>query len=162
MTEHDDLPVEGSEQPDPLIDELRGLFGGVPEHVERGARAVYTWRTIDEELAELPVVSRDSLDRADELVGVRARGVRRRLSLEWSALAIEFEVAESAGERRLIGQLDPPTAAELQLEHAGGGTEGRSDELGHFELAAPRRGPARLRCTPAGSSRSYRSEWILL
>jgi hypothetical protein len=162
VTERDDFPVEGGERPDPLVEELRALFGGVPEHVERGASAVYTWRTIDEELAELPVASRDSLDRADELVGVRARGVRRRLSLEWSALAIEFEITESAGERRLIGQLDPPAAAELQLEHAGGASEARSDELGHFELPAPRRGPARLRCTPAGSRRSYRSEWILL
>jgi hypothetical protein len=162
VTDRDDFPVEGGERPDPLVDELRALFGGVPEHVERGARAVYAWRTIDEELAELPVVSSDSLDRTDDLVGVRARGVRRRLSLEWSALAIEFEVVESAGERRLIGQLDPPTAAELQLEFRGGGIDGRSDELGHFELAAPRRGPARLRCTPTGSSRSYRSEWILL
>jgi hypothetical protein len=162
VTERDDLPVEGTEDVDPLVDELRALFGGVPERVERGARAVYTWRTIDEELAELPAVSRDSLDRAAELAGVRTHGVRRRLSLEWSALAIEFEVVESAGERRLIGQIDPPTVADLQLEHAGGGTEGRSDDLGHFELAAPPRGPARLRCTPAGSSRGYRSEWILL
>jgi hypothetical protein len=162
MIDRDDRPVEGTEPPDPLIDELRGLFGGVPERVERGARAVYTWRTIDEELAELPVVSRDSLERADEPAGVRARGGRRRLSLEWSDVAVEFEVVEIAGERRLVGQLDPPTAAAAQLEQARGGTAGEADELGHFELAAPARGPVRLRCTPAGSSRAYRSEWILL
>jgi hypothetical protein len=162
MSDRDDRPVEGSERPDPLIDELRALFGGVPERVQRGSRAVYTWRTVDEELAELPVVSHDSLERTDDPSAVRARGTRRRLSLEWSDIAVEFEVVDSAGERRVIGQLDPPTAADLQLEHAGGGIAGRADELGHFELAAPPRGPARLRCTPAGSPRGYRSEWILL
>ncbi|MET0326995.1 MAG: hypothetical protein ABW219_17400, partial [Ilumatobacteraceae bacterium] len=43
----------------------------VPDHVLAGARAAWTWRTIDEELAELV------FDSAAELTGVRSEDTAR-------------------------------------------------------------------------------------
>ena len=62
-------------------DELLELVGRalraaepVPDHVIAGARAAWTWRTIDEELAELV------FDSAAELTGVRSEDTARQLT----------------------------------------------------------------------------------
>ena len=62
-------------------DELLALVGRalraaepVPDHVIAGARAAWTWRTIDQELAELV------FDSAFELTGVRSEDTARQLT----------------------------------------------------------------------------------
>ena len=65
----------------PTDDELLELVGRalriaepVPDRVIAGARAAWTWRTIDEELAELV------FDSAVELTGVRSEDTARQLT----------------------------------------------------------------------------------
>jgi hypothetical protein len=119
----------------------------VPVDLVDAARATLTWRTVDEELAELTF---DSL--VDGLVGVRAASTAttpRQLSFEAGAAAVEVEVADG----RLVGQLVPPGPAGVELHHATGSTTTRADDLGRFSfdvrvLAVPgggTPGPWRLR-----------------
>ena len=71
---------------DALMDELRAVLAPdpVPAAVLAAARATFTWRSVDEELAQL---LSDSADLA--LTGVRGAG-DRRLSFEAPQLVIEF------------------------------------------------------------------------
>ena len=57
----------------------------VPEHVVEAARASFTWRTIDAELAELVYDSA-----GEELVGVRSAEATRQVTFR--APGIEIEV----------------------------------------------------------------------
>src|SRR5258705_49296 len=73
--------------------ELRAIFGHmdpVPQLLSDGARAAFTWRTVDAELAEL---MRDSAE-AEEEAGSLVRGGHgpRQLSFESPRLGIELEV----------------------------------------------------------------------
>src|SRR3954463_7061718 len=102
-----------------LENRLRGILSQVdpvPPGLNEAARGSLTWRTVDEELAEL---MRDS---ADESAGVlvRSGGGPRQLSFESPRLEIELEVmATGPRERRLEGQLLPPGSAMVTLERPG-------------------------------------------
>jgi hypothetical protein len=130
--------------------ELRQLFTRVepvPERLQEAARAAFTWRTIDAELAELMA------DSAEEDVGALAlRGAAgpRRLSFESPAVAIEAEVTVTGpAQRRLVGQILPPGPASVSLEQAGEQHTADADELGRFAFERLERGPARLRAVLA-------------
>src|SRR3954454_6431033 len=90
--------------------ELRAIFNQVdpvPLLLEDAARGAFTWRTVDDELAEL---MRDS---ADEEAGalVRSGTGPRQLSFESPRLGIELEVVSTGPrERRVQGQLLPPAS----------------------------------------------------
>ena len=115
----------------------------VPQLVDDGARAAFSWRTIDADLAEL---MRDSADELAE-AGVRGPGGARQLSFESSALGIELEVVETGPRvRRVEGQLLPPTAATVALERPDGepAVSVQADELGRFVLDGLRAGVVRL------------------
>ena len=134
--------------------ELRALFGHmdpVPQLLEDGARAAFTWRTVDEELAEL---MRDSAEQEDE-AGMLVRGGRgpRQLSFESPRLGIELEVtATGPRERRLEGQLLPPAAAMVTVERPGeDGLTVQADELGRFVLDGLRAGVVRLHIALRGT-----------
>ena len=58
----------------------------VPDRVLDGARAAWTWRTIDEELAELV------FDSAAELTGVRSEDTARQLTFRAPGMEIEVMV----------------------------------------------------------------------
>jgi hypothetical protein len=126
--------------------ELRAVFAHldpVPELVQDAARAAFTWRTVDAELAELV---RDS---AEEDAGVVVRsggGGQRHLSFESPRLGIELEVtATGPRSRRLVGQLLPPASATVTVERPGeDGLSVQSDELGRFSLDGLRAGAMRL------------------
>ena len=67
----------------PTDDQLLDLVGRalrtaepVPDRVVAGARAAWTWRTIDQELAELV------FDSAVELTGVRSEDTARQLTFQ--------------------------------------------------------------------------------
>ena len=150
-----------------LIDELRSLFSRLdpvkPATIEQ-ARAAYTWRTVDAELAEL---SFDSLvDR--ELVGaVRDDGTAtlgpRMLGfgavVEGDDVAIELEISPGPGAPVLIGQLLPAIAGAVELQRSDGRTSiVNADELGRFRVEPVPAGPLRLRMRHAG--RLVQTTWL--
>jgi hypothetical protein len=121
---------------DDLLAELGPLlarFAGPPPEAVDAAKGLFTWRTIDAELAAL---EHDSL--VDGVAaGVRAVGQPRILTFETEAMTVEVEVDETPGARRLIGQLTPPGRARLELRTPGEPVRGEADEFGRFVLALP-------------------------
>ena len=126
---------------DALMDELRAVLAPdpVPAGVLAAARATFTWRSIDEELAEL---LSDSADLA--LSGVRGTG-DRRLSFEAPQLVVEFVLVPGPRGSRLEGQLAPAGPARIEVRHGDAVTEIDADEQGRFVLDGVRRGPLALR-----------------
>jgi hypothetical protein len=128
--------------------ELRALFSQidpVPPRLDDAARGAFTWRTVDDELAEL---MRDSAEAADEEAEMLVRGGRgpRQLSFESPRLGIELEVtATGERSRRLEGQLLPPASATVTIERPGeDGVSVQADELGRFVLDGLKAGVVRL------------------
>lgn len=142
-----------------LADVLRPATQPPPEVLE-ASRQLFTWRTVDAELAALAYDS--LLDDAGAAL-VRSAGQPRILSFEAGSITIEVEVDETPGARRLLGQLVPAAAAELQLVLvAGEPVPGRADDLGRFVLPLPAV-PSRmsLQCVVAGGG-VVRSAWLVL
>jgi len=134
--------------------QLRAIFGHmdpVPQLLEDAARAAYTWRTVDVELAEL---MRDSAEQQEE-AGLLVRGAHgpRQLSFESPRLAIELEVTETGPrERRLEGQLLPPAEATVTIERPGeDGVTVQADDLGRFVLDGLRAGLVRVHVALRGA-----------
>jgi len=157
----DDQQMDERDEGELLLVELRRLINRadpVPDRVAEGARAAYTWRTVDAELAEL---TRDSLVDEPDLHRVRGDGPRL-LSFESPRLSLELEVADLGGQgRRLVGQLVPPRAASVVVEHAGGRIETEADALGRFVVEGLRPGPARVRCQ-VDDGAQIETEWTQL
>jgi hypothetical protein len=114
----------------------------VPERLDDAARAAFTWRTVDAELADL---MRDS---AEEEAGalVRSGSGPRQLSFESPRLGIELEVvATGPRERRVEGQLLPPAPVTVTFERPGEDPVSvQADELGRFSLDGLKAGVMRL------------------
>jgi hypothetical protein len=133
--------------------ELRSLFGHVdpvPQLLSDGARAAFTWRTVDAELAEL---MRDSAEASEEEAGALVRGGegRRQLSFESPRLGLEV-TATGPRERRLEGQLLPPATATVTVERPGeDGLSVQADELGRFVLDGLKAGVVRLHVALRGA-----------
>ena len=92
---------------DNLMELLRQTLAdvdGVPDDVVAAAKEVWTWRTIDAELAEL---AHDSLLDDAAMAGVRGTATLRALSFTAGSLFIEVEVSEDGDRRGLIGQVVP-------------------------------------------------------
>lgn len=126
---------------DDLVAELRAALtpDPVPVAVVDAVRASLTWRSVDEELAEL---LSDSADLA--LTGVRGTG-DRRLSFEAPQLVIEFVLVPGPRGSRLEGQLAPPGPARIEVRHGTELTEIEADDHGRFLLDGVRNGPLALR-----------------
>jgi hypothetical protein len=126
---------------DALLSELRTALAPdpVPAAVVAAARASFTWRSVDEELAEL---LSDSADLA--LTGVRGTG-DRRLAFEAPQLVIEFVLVPGPRGSRLEGQLAPPGPARIEVRHGGAVAEIEADDQGRFVLDGIRKGPLALR-----------------
>lgn len=168
MNDRDDLPVEGTEPPDPLVDRLRSLTSRVdpvPDHLQHGAEMLFAWRTIDRDLAELPVTSVDSLDSDREPAGIRAQGTERALRYGWRGdIEMELQVVEAPhGARRLVGQVSPPARADIVVVHGEATTRGAADELGAFDIGGlPAAWANVLWSFSDATERTYRTGWILL
>ncbi len=116
----------------------------VPGRHRRAARAAWSWRTVDTELALLMA----SFDSADEEAGaaVLVRGApmapTRVLAFGDGATSVHLEVADDT----LTGVLVPPRSGPLLVEAADGTRRTVDvDEQGFFRLAEPTRGPTRFR-----------------
>lgn len=155
--------MQGPDEADArLLDQLRLVVSRVdpvPADVEEAARATYTWRTIDAELAELAY---DSLLDDDRLVGVRG-DAPRTLTFEGPAFSVEVEVAEVGGFRRLLGQLVPPHPAEIEVRHPGGLIKVGADDIGRFAAAGVAPGLVSLRCRLDGvDGPPLETAWVTL
>jgi hypothetical protein len=142
-------------------DELLELIGRalrvadpVPEHVLEAARAASTWRTIDQELAELV------FDSATELAGVRGEETARQLTFRAPGVEIEVMLADETS-RRIVGQLVPPQMATVQLTGGDRVEEQATDRLGRFTFDGVPPGPVRLSVLADGE-RVVSTEWVLL
>jgi hypothetical protein len=133
---------------------------GVPPEVVAAAKAAFTWRTIDAELAALTF---DSLDER-ELAGVRSGGGPRALTFEAGGAVIEVEVGGLGATRRLEGQVVPSDVERLELQHVDT-PDGRVlpiDDLGRFHADGIRPGRLRLVCRflPAAGGATLLTEWV--
>ena len=143
-------------------DELVALLGRalraaepVPDHTVVGARAAWTWRTIDEELAELV------FDSASELTGVRSEDTARQLTFRSPAMEIEVMVVDEAS-RRIVGQLVPPGELTVRLAVGDQVLEEATDQLGRFTFTDIAPGPVRITVTDPGGTHLVTTEWVLL
>ena len=127
----------------------------VPERVLAGARAAFTWRTIDAELAELV------FDSAAELTGVRSEVVPRQVTFQAPGVEIEVMVIDN-GQRRIVGQLIPPSEVTVQLASGDSVAETQTDELGRFTFNDVLPGPVRLSVLGSSGEHLVHTEWILL
>jgi hypothetical protein len=153
-----------TDQPDALEAALRAALAShdpVPPEVVEAARAAFTWRTIDEELAEL---SFDSVSDA-ELAGVRGSGPRA-LTFEADDIVIDVEVREDGEERHVHGQVATPpgTAAAVEVQTPEASMPVTVDALGRFLAAAMHPGPVRLRCSfpDRPDRRAITTEWVVI
>jgi hypothetical protein len=145
---------------DQLIELLaRALDSGdpVPESVLEAAKASFTWRTIDAELASLVFDSA-----AEDLVGVRSVETTRQLTFSTPGVEIELVVL-SEDSRRLIGQLVPPQTAEIVLHSRDEERRVTSDSLGRFTLHDVPTGSVRLTCVLGGEDgATVQTEWTII
>jgi len=147
-----------SEQDVQLLSELSAALQGydaAPESVTDAAKAAFAWRTIDAELAAL---SYDSFLDDKELAGVRSGGEgARMLTFESADLTVEIEVEQG----RVLGQLVPAQAGEVQVRHSGGSVTVQADERGRFSCDGVPRGPFSLRCVTSTATPIV-TDWIVL
>jgi hypothetical protein len=145
---------------DALLAELRSVVGRVdpvPPGMVAAARAGFGWRTIDAELARL---THDSVVDTDRMALVRGVGAPELLTFEGPGLTVEVEtLATAAGGLRLLGQLVPAQAGQVEIRHAGGTTTVDADAMGRFAAEGVRTGPVSLRCR-AGAS-TCDTDWFL-
>lgn len=129
----------------------------VPGRVLEAAVNSYTWRTVESDLAELVF---DSL--ADNVAPVRGPEQARQLSYEATGLAIDVEVTGSGPERTIMGRLEPPQPASVEIRRGPDVTALDADEQGRFS-GTLRVGPFSLRCsTRADPDRPVVTDWITL
>lgn len=119
-----------------------------PPEILGAARAVFTWRTVDAELADLV---HDSAAGPPELAGMRAEEAElRTLSFEAPGLTIELGVSPGA----LLGQLVPAQPATVTLRHDDGTTlVVAADADGCFRIAPQPAGLFTLTCDTADGRR---------
>ncbi len=128
----------------------------VPDRVIEGARAAWTWRTIDQELAELV------FDSAAELTGVRSEDTARQLTFRAPGMEIEVMIVDEAS-RRVVGQLVPPGSFTVQLLSSDDLVrEETTDRLGRFSFDAVAPGPVRLAVIDPDGTPIVTTEWTLL
>jgi hypothetical protein len=148
-----------SHDDDAMERELRqaaDVLDPLPAHLAQMARAAFTWRTVDAELAELVF---DSLAET-EVATVRGADQPRVLTFRADELVIEVEVGAEDGGRRLVGRVSPAVPAEVEVHHGRGAVTVAVDELGRFAAAGLAPGPLRLRCTPPGATSAVVTDWI--
>ena len=130
-----------------------------PESLLAAARAAYSWRTPE---GQLVAASYDSL-LEEGLTSVRSIGGTRLLSFGDERLALDVEVATAGATRSLLGQVTPPTPAEVTIRH-GGAEEATvtTDSVGRFEIGELRPGPLSIRCTLPDTQESLHTDWVLV
>jgi hypothetical protein len=127
---------------DELCALLRGLFPQVPDEVLALGQGAFAWF---EPAAALAALTSETIATPS---GVRGEG-SRRLTFAGGRVSVEIEVCG----REIVGQLAPPSAAEVILRSPGGERGTRADETGSFALSGVPAGVVSLlfRLTDASS-----------
>jgi hypothetical protein len=143
---------------DQLLEVLRDALtsaSDMPPGLVEAGKAVYSWRTIDAELAALTY---DSAWEDDEVVLTRAAesATLRRLTFASETLSIELEL--TPGE--MLGQVSPPQGGTVRLV-AGSDDLGTTpvDELGFFVVRPVPRRPFQLICR-TDSGATVQTGWV--
>jgi len=162
MSDHNDHE-EADAADEALFAELKDMIerlDPLPPKLEVAARAAFSWRTIDAELAAL---THDTLLDDDRLAVVRSGDTPRLLTFDGEGLSAEVEATEVGRRRRLAGQLVPPQPCEVEVAHSGGELRVEVDEMGCFLVDDLLPGPVRLRCrTRAAGGRIFQTPWIVI
>jgi hypothetical protein len=150
--------VKGQSE-DRILSLLRKGLGeadSAPDDVIEFAKAAFSWRDIDAQLAEL------AYDSSEETtpVGVRSTATARMLSFEAGSWTIDIEY--SSVSQRLIGQIEPARQVEVELHLAGGTLVTQTDELGRFDFDGVLPGPVSLIFRTAGNLEVVKTEWTVL
>ncbi|MDI1463771.1 hypothetical protein QEZ54_22560 [Catellatospora sp. KI3] len=136
--------------------ELRGLasrMDPVPAHLLTLAREALSWRDTDAALAQLV--------KQVELAGVRGDAPPDLFTFTAGELTIEVEAAVTGATVALTGQLVPPQAARIRVDHGAGPTWVEADALGRFSATGVARGNVRLCCYPQGD-KPVQTSWTLI
>lgn len=153
--------MTGPSDDDLLLSELGELLvghAGPPREVVDAAVELFTWRSVDAELAALAFDS--LLDNGPALA--RAAAQPRIITFEAAGLTIEAEVDAGPAGRRLLGQLVPAQPAELELRTQGDPILGQADDHGRFVIALPAcRQRVSLRCR-LGDDTVVDAAWLSL
>ncbi len=141
-----------------LIEKLRrGLQESdpVPETVGEFAKALFTWRDIDAELAEM------AFDSADEETpsGVRSTAVVRMISFQAGQWLVDVEYDEAKG--HLTGRISPDTQGTVELHSSGAHFAVESDKAGHFSFEGVGRGPVSL-VIVFEKGQAVKTNWVIL
>ena len=158
------MDAGGRAPEDELLELLRGALredDPVPDEVVRAAKAAWTWRTIDAELAALTY---DSALDDEALAGVRGVATARSLSFGDGELLIEIELTDAGDDERLqlVGQIAPAVPATVAVERVDGraAVSTGTDDLGRFHADGVARGVVRLRVE--GSRGTLVTDWFAI
>lgn len=138
------------------LGEVLGQVDPVPADVAEFARAAFTWRDID---AELAAIEYDS-STEDALSGVRSTATARILSFEAGEWGVDVEYHEPT--QRLIGQISPGQQCVVELHFAGGAVDVESDDSGRFDFDDVLPGPVSLVVRTPGNLHVIKTEWTVL
>jgi hypothetical protein len=153
--------VEDDAQDMRLEEELRNIarrFDPVPASVTRAALDSFAWRTVDAELARLVFDSR-----VDEPALLRGDQDPRMLTFQTPAVTIEVQLTATRDGYDIEGEVDPPVPATVDIRHAGGVHNLRTDDAGRFRAVAVPAGPVSLRCHLTGGDGgevAVVTEWV--
>lgn len=142
---------------DELVEAIKAgleLTDPVPESALEAAKAAFTWRTIDAELAELVYDSAEA-----GLVGVRGESARQ-VTFRSPGVEIEVMVMDERV-RRVVGQLVPPQQATVEVHTSEGVREQGTDSLGRFSFEGIAPGPVKLSVQTAGGG-TVVTEWTII
>lgn len=142
---------------DDLLAAVKDLSGSqVPPGAADAAMGLFTWRTVD---AELAVLTADSVLEAP--AGVRGASEARTLTFATQDVQVVVEITESAGRRQLLGQLVPGRPGQVSVRQGAAVRTVEADHLGRFVIddLGPR-APLSLRCSWGDGAVS--TDWVLV
>ena len=142
---------------DELLAALRDALNGAPvfsPQTAAAAKASFAWRTVDEDLELLSLVTDSAVE---STAGVRGSSDLRLLDFSSVDLSLEVEVSRGF----VMGQLIPMQPAHVMLSTVDGTyAETDADATGTFRLPRPAGGTIRLLCRTAGAQ--LVTEWTSL
>lgn len=142
---------------DELLAAVKGLSDSqVPFGANDAATELFTWRTVD---AELAVLTADSMLEAP--AGVRAASQARTLTFAAQDMQVVVEITERGGQRQMLGQLVPGRPAHVSVRLGEDVRTVEADHLGRFVIndLSPV-GPLSLRCS--WSEGAVTTDWVLV